>query len=93
MLLNLSNAIVAKYLYDSFGNVLSAFCLLAAANLYRFSSKEAHINSGLNYLYRYYDPNLQRWPNKDPLGEIGFKTMVATKGSRHFEFSGNLQSN
>ena len=85
MLLNSSNAIVAKYLYDSFGNVLSAFGSLAAANLYRFSSKEAHINSGLNYyLYRYYDPNLQRWQNKDPLCEIGFKTMVATKGSRHF---------
>ena len=23
------------------------------------------------YLYRYYDPNLQRWPNRDPLGESG----------------------
>jgi hypothetical protein len=34
--------------------------LFADANLYRFSSKEAHLNSGLvYYLCRYYDPNLQ----------------------------------
>jgi RHS repeat-associated protein len=72
MLINSSQAIVAKYLYDAFGNVLSASGLLANANLYRFSSKEAHLNSGLvYYLYRYYDPNLQRWPNRDPIEEVG----------------------
>jgi RHS repeat-associated protein len=74
MLVNSSQAIVAKYLYDAFGNILSKSGLLADANLYRFSSKEAHPNSGLvYYLYRYYDPNLQRWPNRDPLGEYGFE--------------------
>ena len=73
MLINSSQSVVAKYLYDAFGNVLSASGLLANANLYRFSSKEAHLNSGLvYYLYRYYDPNLQRWPNKDPRQELGF---------------------
>jgi RHS repeat-associated protein len=72
MLINGSQAIVAKYLYDAFGNVLSKSGLLADANLYRFSSKEAHLNSGLvYYLYRYYDPNLQRWPNRDPIAEWG----------------------
>jgi hypothetical protein len=25
------------------------------------------------YLYRFYDPSLQRWMNRDPLGEIGFE--------------------
>jgi RHS repeat-associated protein len=70
MLINSSQAVVAQYLYDAFGNVLSASGLLANANVYQFSSKERHLNSGLvYYLYRYYDPNLQRWPNKDPLGE------------------------
>ncbi len=68
MLINPSQAIVAKYLYDAFGNILSKSGLLADANLYRFSSKEAHPISGLvYYLYRYYDPNLQRWSNRDPL--------------------------
>jgi RHS repeat-associated protein len=72
MLINPSQAIVAKYLYDAFGNTLSAAGSLAQANLYRFSSKEEHPNSGLiYYLYRYYDPNLQRWPNRDPIAEVG----------------------
>jgi RHS repeat-associated protein len=72
MLINSSQYIVAKYLYDAFGNVLSAAGSLAQQNLYRFSSKEAHLNSGLiYYLYRYYDPNLQRWSNRDPMEETG----------------------
>jgi RHS repeat-associated protein len=72
MLINSSQAVVAKYLYDSFGNVLSASGLLANANRFQFSSKEKDLNSGLAYyLYRYYDPNLQRWLNRDPIGEKG----------------------
>jgi RHS repeat-associated protein len=72
MLISSSQFIVAKCLYDAFGNVLSAAGPSAQQNLYRFSSKEAHLDSGLiYYLYRYYDPNLQRWPNRDPLGEVG----------------------
>jgi RHS repeat-associated protein len=68
--------VAAKYLYDPYGNILSMYGPLAAANLYRFSSKEYHPNSGLvYYLYRFYDPNLQRWPNRDPLGEPGFETL------------------
>jgi len=72
MLINASQASVANYLYDAFGNVLAKSGLLAEVNLYRFSSKEVHVNSGLvYYLYRYYDPNLQRWLNRDPIGEKG----------------------
>jgi RHS repeat-associated protein len=84
MLINSSQAVVAKYLYDAFGNVLSASGLLADANRYQFSSKEKDLNSGLfYYLYRYYDPNLQRWPNRDPLGELGWQVLLgATKSKR-----------
>ncbi len=72
VMIDSSQGIVAKYLYDAFGNTLSASGLLANANVYRFSSKEWHPNSGLTYyLYRCYDPNLQRWLNKDPTGELG----------------------
>ena len=82
MLVNSAQAVVAKYLYDAFGNTLSLSGPLAFANLYRFSSKETHQNSGLvYYLYRYYDPNLQRWPNRDPMEEIG--------GINLYEFVGN----
>jgi hypothetical protein len=49
MLIDSSQGIVAKYLYDAFGNMLSKSGLLADANVYRFSSKEWHANSGLAY--------------------------------------------
>ena len=46
--------------------------LSASKNLYRFSSKEWNPNSGLYYYgYRFYDPNLQRWVNADPVQEDG----------------------
>lgn len=72
MLINTQQLIVAKYLYEPFGNLIAANGPLADVNLYRFSSKEAHPNSGLvYYLYRFYEPTLQRWGNRDPLGELG----------------------
>jgi RHS repeat-associated protein len=72
MLINDTQTVMAKYLYDAFGNILAKSGLLADANVYRFSSKEAHSNSRLvYYLYRYYDANLQRWLNQDPIQELG----------------------
>jgi len=71
-LVNSQQRIAARYIYDPYGNVLAMSGPLADANLYRFSSKEAHPITGLvYYLYRYYDPNLQRWVNQDPIGEAG----------------------
>ncbi len=76
-LINAQQIIVAKYLYDPFGNTLSKAGPLADANTYRFSSKDSHANSGLYYYgYRFYDPNLQRWLNRDPLPEKGFGQLV-----------------
>ncbi len=74
-----NGTLAAKYLYDPFGNMLSQSGSLASANRYRFSSKEWDSNSGLYYyLYRFYDPNLQRWVNRDPLLEAGF-TIFSTR--------------
>jgi RHS repeat-associated protein len=43
----------------------------------RFSSKEFMPASGLYYyLYRFYDPTLERWPNQDPVEDWGFITLV-----------------
>jgi len=65
-------AALTRYSYDPFGNVLWMNGPMATTNLYRFSSKEFHERSGLiYYLYRYYEPNLQRWINRDPLGDLG----------------------
>src|SRR5438046_8401755 len=66
-LVNSSQALAASYRYDPFGNTMSSGGTLATANVYRFSSKEIHVNSGMYYyLYRFYDPNFQRWINRDP---------------------------
>ncbi len=67
-----SEASVATYRYDPFGNTLSASDTLSPPNVYRFSSKEIHAASGMYYfLYRFYDPALQRWLSRDPLVEKG----------------------
>jgi RHS repeat-associated protein len=76
-LINSNQAIVAKYLYDPYGNVLAAGGPLANANPYRFSSKEVHPQSSLvYYLYRYLEPDLQRWQNQDPKAESGFLLVI-----------------
>ena len=64
--------VVARYLYEPFGNIIAMGGPLADRNLYRFSSKEWHENAGLVYYgYRFYEPSLQRWLNRDPIGERG----------------------
>jgi RHS repeat-associated protein len=71
-LVDSSQNLAASYRYDPYGNTVSSSGTLANANVYRFSSKEIHVNSGMYYfLYRFYDPNLQRWINKDPIDERG----------------------
>jgi RHS repeat-associated protein len=62
----------ATYRYDPFGSTISSSGSIAATNVYRFSSKEVHPNTGMyTYLYRFYDPSLQRWLNRDPILEAG----------------------
>jgi RHS repeat-associated protein len=71
-LVSTNQLVVARYLYEPFGNIVSSSGPLADANIYRFSGKEFHKNSGTYYyLYRFYDPNLQRWINRDPVQENG----------------------
>jgi RHS repeat-associated protein len=61
--------IVARCEYDAFGRLIAQSGSLAAANVYRFSSKEYDSVTGLYYFgYRFYDPTLQRWLNRDPIG-------------------------
>lgn len=86
-LINSNNAVVARYNYDPFGNVLAMSGPLADANLYRFSSKEYHANSRLvYYLYRFYDPNLQRWTKRDPIGEAAGPNLQQFVGNKPLDF-------
>jgi len=91
-LVNSNQMVVARYHYDPYGNTLAAIGPLTEANLYRFSSKELHPNSGLvYYLYRYYEPNLQRWVNRDPIGEASGKNLyvhVANSPLNHIDMFG-----
>jgi RHS repeat-associated protein len=71
-LMNGSQNIVARYLYNPYGKLVGEWGGMAEANKYRFSSKELDPLSGMYYYgFRFYDPNLQRWPNHDPIQELG----------------------
>ncbi len=62
--------VVARYLYDPFGRLIGMWGANAAANVYRFSSKEYDSLTGLYYFGgRYYDPTLQRWLNRGRLAK------------------------
>jgi RHS repeat-associated protein len=83
-LINSSQSMVASYKYDAYGRTITSSGTLASANAMRFSSKLAMDipSMGLYYYgYRFYEPNLQRWVNRDPIGEEG--------GNNLFEAFGN----
>ncbi|MBI4659580.1 MAG: hypothetical protein HY735_12135 [Verrucomicrobia bacterium] len=81
-LINSSQQVMARYLYDPFGSLIGLIGPWADLNTYRFSSKEYDPKTGLYYyLRRFYDPNLQRWVTRDPLGEAG--------GINLYQFVGN----
>jgi RHS repeat-associated protein len=81
-LVNSSQGLAAAYRYDPFGNMTYASGSLAGSNVYRFSSKEQHLNSGLYYyLYRFYDPSVQRWLNRDPLADLAPQVAAAKPAS------------
>ena len=69
---------LAKYTYSPFGEVLLKEGEFNSR--YQFSTKELDDSTGMNYYgYRFYDPQLGRWINKDPLGDTGF---VKTRSKR-----------
>src|ERR1051325_7055200 len=64
--------LLARYLYNPFGKIVGQWGPLANANAMQFSSMPRHAASGLSlYPLRVYDPNLQRWLGRDPIGESG----------------------
>jgi RHS repeat-associated protein len=73
---------VARYLYDGFGRLTGKWGNLADVNHFRFSSQEIEPASGLyDYGFRFYEPNFQRWLNRDPIQEAG--------GANLYQFVGN----
>jgi len=75
-LVNSSGTLQASYIYDPYGRHLSGTGTLLTSNVMRFSSKpwvsflSSSATSGLYYYgYRFYDPYLQRWLNRDQVDE------------------------
>ena len=65
--------VVGRYLYDPFGRELGQWGPMANVNEMQFSSMPVQRQSGL-VLYAFrdgYDPRIQRWIQRDPIGEAG----------------------
>jgi RHS repeat-associated protein len=81
-LMSSAGVLQASYKYNPYGGLISSSGTLAGANTMRFSSKPAIFSAtgawGFYYYgYRFYDPGMQRWLNRDPLGEPGFEAKRA----------------
>ena len=59
--------VVAAYDYDPFGRTVRQSGPYAAANPWRFSTKQTDEWGLYYYGYRYYSPGLGRWLNRDPM--------------------------
>jgi len=78
-LVNSGGTLQASYIYDPYGRYLSGTGTLLTSNVMRFSSKpwvsflSSSATSGLYYYgYRFYEPYLQRWLNRDLIEDAGF---------------------
>ncbi|RJP70179.1 MAG: RHS repeat-associated core domain-containing protein, partial [Candidatus Abyssobacteria bacterium SURF_17] len=75
------NPLAKTYQYDAYGNVLSASGSLAY-NPFLFTGRERHVASGLYYYRaRWYDPQLGRFMNQDPIGDLGGLNLYAYVGN------------
>jgi len=70
--LDASGTTVAAYTYDAFGNSLTQEGSMSEYFRHRFSTKYFDAESKLySYGYRFYNGNLMRWMNRDPIGNSG----------------------
>ena len=77
-------AIVARFDYDAWGNILSATSSVPAlaTNRYRFQCREWSATTGLvNFRARWYDSVTGRWLSKDPIGLSGGLNLYAFCGN------------
>ncbi len=70
---------VAEYDFNPFGKAV----VKTNENFkFQFSTKYHDKETGLDYYgYRYYDSDLNRWLNKDPMGETGGENLYANSGN------------
>ncbi len=74
--------VVASFIYDAFGNIISQSGPMADDFAFRFSTKYYDHETGLYYYgCRYYHPPLMRWINRDPIEEDGGENLYAFCGN------------
>ena len=67
-----SGTTVASYRYTAFGQLRSSSGPAAEKNTYRFSTKPFDdVAACYYYGYRFYNPEMGRWLNRDPIAERG----------------------
>ena len=77
-----SGTVVAEYTYDAFGGTIAPSPPMAGIFAHRFSTKYFDSETGLYYYgYRFYDPDLHRWLNRDPIEEEGGFNLYAFCGN------------
>jgi len=82
-LIDENDNVTASYSYDPFGNRTDSTADDIVDNPYQWSTKLYHEPSGLvAYEYRFYDPNLGRWLNRDPIEETGGKNIYSFVNNR-----------
>jgi RHS repeat-associated protein len=75
-------SIVAEYVYDAYGGTIAQSGSMADAFAHRFSTKYYDAETGLYYYgYRFYDPAMHRWLNRDPIEEDGGLNLYAFCGN------------
>ena len=70
--IQVKSGLLAAYVYGDFGETLERSGPMADVFPHRFSTKYHDGETGLCYYgYRFYNPALKRWMNRDPIGEEG----------------------
>lgn len=85
---DLSGNIVNKYAYDAFGRVLSSEETIP--NPFKYVGRFGVMDEGNGLLYmraRYYDPEIGRFINKDPIGLLGGLNLYAYGGNNPVRFN------
>jgi RHS repeat-associated protein len=79
---NEQGVIVAEYVYDAFGATIAASGPMCNIFRHRFSTKYYDSEAWLYYYgYRFYDPIMHRWLNRDPIEEDGGLNLYAFCGN------------
>src|SRR5690625_2724773 len=90
------SSIAAIYEYGPFGEAIRASGPAAELNPFRFSTKYWDVETELPYYgYRYYSPEMGRWLNRDPIGEVGgtnLYAMISNNPVNYWDYLGLAKS-